>query len=149
MIKNLWKAKIDGYQERIDEMEEGDLNPYEPLIKQGIIKDGWIWGYLAGNYILGECVESCDEYINFEYWYSIIPETAVQYTGFDDKNGTHIFVGDFIRISNEYNVYYVQVELYKGEYIIRLPFGRRLWLKYITSDTSQEVEVVGSDGGKK
>jgi len=35
---------------------------------QFINSDGEAVGYLVGNYLVGEVLDSCDEYINFEWW---------------------------------------------------------------------------------
>lgn len=74
---------------------------------RGLTKDGkWVYGNLIWNngmpFIVGEVVESCDEYISFEFWWPVIPETVGQQTGLTDSNRTEIYEGDRVKSTRKH-----------------------------------------------
>lgn len=79
---------------------------------RGLTKDGkWVYGTIAlcendELFIIGKVVESCEEYISFEFWQPVIPETVGRSTGFkDNKNDKEIYEGDIVIVERKYGEY--------------------------------------------
>lgn len=75
----------------IDELEE-----------IGICHDiGWVEGSLLYNngdpYIVGDVVESTEEYINHEFWIRVDPKSVGQYTNMTGIGGNHLFEKDLLK----------------------------------------------------
>lgn len=71
----------------------------ERLDYLGVIHDnGWVDGYFvkSGNthYIIGEVVDTDEDYITPEFWTPVIPETVGQLIGVKDIDGVDIYEGD-------------------------------------------------------
>ncbi|MBU9711096.1 YopX family protein [Evansella tamaricis] len=63
-------------------------------------KGEWVFGKLVGGtkrpHIVGKVVESCEEYINFEYWIPVDPKTVGVLTGLKDKSFKEVFESDIL-----------------------------------------------------
>lgn len=110
MDKYLFRGKPDIDQEWLDEMEF-TLDEYMENLVSANYKDGFVYGQVVYSgkqpYIVGEVVESTDEWITLEYWIPVKPETVGQYTGLKDKSGVKIFEGDIV--CNRWGNYYTPI----------------------------------------
>ena len=61
-----YRGKLDGWGTMSKEEREEALERMEFLNS-----DGEAVGYLVGDYLVGEVAESCDEYINLEWWMKV------------------------------------------------------------------------------
>lgn len=64
--------------------------------------DGWVYGYLAGGWMLGDILEGGEEYIQPEWWVSVQEGTRGQCTGVKDKCGVEVYQGDIIEYKTIY-----------------------------------------------
>jgi len=84
---------------------------------RGIAKEGledvckkgdWVFGNLIVNggrpFIVGDVVESDDEYILFSFWVPVKPQSIGQFTGVHDKNGKKIYGDDIVQSTGNYPV---------------------------------------------
>lgn len=59
-----------------------DFEEVEWLVSADYFRDGYIYGSLIWNggrpFIVGDVVESTDEYITLEYWCPVVAETIIQ-----------------------------------------------------------------------
>lgn len=81
-----------------EDIEEQSLEDYLKYLDI-VPKNGKIYGYLTGDYIVGPVIEATEEYINHEYWVKIIPETIQLYTNMNDSQGTPLYQGDVVSVT--------------------------------------------------
>ncbi len=66
--------------------------------------NGWLIGNLIANgdkfFLVGDVVENTGEFINFEWWAEVVPETVGQFAGLLDRNGKGVYEGDVIKCSD-------------------------------------------------
>lgn len=87
---------------------------YPEIYEQFKEKNFWIEGNLIFNegrtFIVGDIVESTDEYISLEYWYPVVPETVCQFAYKYDYNGKEIYEEDICIHRYIWQGYYLVVK---------------------------------------
>ena len=88
---------------KIKDTRDEEFKEYTPfsefLDSLGIPSDnGKVYGYLTGDYIVGDVIEATDEYINHAYWGKVLPGTVQQYTNIDSHDGNPLYQGDIVAV---------------------------------------------------
>ena len=100
----LFRGKPDIDQEWLDEMEL-TLDEHMENLTSVNYKDGFVYGQVvySGNqpYIVGEVVESTDEWITLEYWIPVKPETIGMQTEFIYESLETIYQNDIVLCEQE------------------------------------------------
>jgi len=76
-----YRGRLKGWDTMSREQQKETLEKLEFLNS-----DGEVVGYLVGNYLVGEVIDSCEEYINLEWWipvgvYESTEEPVTTYSG--------------------------------------------------------------------
>lgn len=89
-------------------IEEPDIIGEAIKLDNGmVVKDGdWVYGSLVRNnngdpYIVGQVIDSDPEYIEFEFWVPVDPETVGQYPGLKDDDKDEVYGDDIVKLSGE------------------------------------------------
>lgn len=106
-IKFRGKPALD--EERIEELKQYMNGYYDGKFVYGnLIKDNWI---------VGDVVDSEEEWIALEYWIPVIPETVGQFTGLKDLNNKESFEDDLIQNSRDKEIYKIFWHKYRGQWM--------------------------------
>ena len=96
----LFRGKPDIDQEWLEEMEL-TLDEYMENLVSANYKDGFVYGQVVYSgkqpYIVGEVVESTDEWITLEYWIPVKPETVGQLIRKGSESRFDIYTGDILQ----------------------------------------------------
>lgn len=70
--------------------------PVNGPYKNKFVYGSLVWDHNENPFIVGTVVESCEEYINFEFWVPVRKETIGQYVT-TDKQGREVYEGDIFQ----------------------------------------------------
>lgn len=69
-------------------------------------ENGWVFGNFIQNggkpFIVGNIVESAEDYIAHEFWLPVEPESVGQFTGLYDRNGAEIYDRDIVLVNDSW-----------------------------------------------
>lgn len=102
--KGFHKFKNEEFDDSDGSLFCSDVDPTEIILDGKKVKGIWLVGNLISDkyedpLIVGNSIETCDEYVALEWWAPVISETVGQFTGIVDNNGKKIFDGDIVKIT--------------------------------------------------